>query len=133
MFIKTITYTDFNGKERTEDHYFNLTRSEIMEMDARAEEGIVEKLRKISNEKDNNKVMDTFKDLIFKSYGIKSDDGRRFIKSPEISAEFEQTLAYDEFFSELAESTDAVIAFVNGIIPQEKSSNRTTVASLESL
>ena len=94
MLKKTITYEDFNGVERKEDFYFNLSKAEIMEMQFGTVGGLDVMLKKIIDAKDVKSIMDTFKMLILKAYGIKSDDGRRFIKSEEISKEFEQTEAY---------------------------------------
>ena len=119
MLKKTITYEDFNGVERKEDFYFNLSKAEIMEMQFGTVGGLDVMLKKIIDAKDVKSIMDTFKMLILKAYGIKSDDGRRFIKSEEIAKEFEQTEAYSILYMELASDDNSAAEFVNGIIPKD--------------
>ena len=117
MYKKTITYPDYNGEEIKEDFYFNLTKAEILEMQLEKEGGLAEKIQAIVDSKNVPELIKIFKELILRSYGKKSDDGKRFIKSPELSREFTQTEAYSEFFMELATDSDAASAFINGIIP----------------
>lgn len=119
MFAKTITYTDFNDVERTETFYFNLSKAEIAEMQLTTDGGLTEKLQKIIDSKDQAEIFKMFKYLILKAYGEKSPDGKRFVKSEEISEAFSQTAAYDEFFMEIGTNSDAAQAFVNGIIPKD--------------
>lgn len=118
MLKKTIKYTDYNGTERTEDFYFNFTKAEILELEMSEAGGLAAKIQKIIESKDNRELMKHFKYIIHKAYGEKSDDGRRFIKSEEISTAFEQTEAYEELFLELFSDAEKAAEFVNGIIPQ---------------
>lgn len=117
MIKKTITYTDYDNVERTEDFYFNLSRSEVVDLEVRQPGGITAMLESIVKTKDSKKIVDTFKDIVQMSYGVKSPDGRRFIKSKELLDEFVQTEAYQELFMELASDEKAAAAFVNGIVP----------------
>ena len=117
MLKKTITYTDYNGITRTEDFYFNLTKAEIMEMQLSTNGGLDVMIKKIIDSQDAPSIIKIFKELILKAYGEKSDDGKRFIKSKEISEGFAQTEAYSQLFMELATDTDAASKFVNGIVP----------------
>ena len=117
MIKKTVTYVDYNGVERTEDFYFNLTKAEIAEMEMSVEGGFSKMLEEIVASKDNVKIVSLFKQMVLKAYGEKSADGRRFMKSEEISKAFSETEAYSEIFMELALNTDAAAAFVNGIMP----------------
>lgn len=117
MLKETMTYVDYNGVERTEDFYFNLTKAEIMEMEMTTVGGMAEMITKIVNAKDAPAIIKIFKELILKAYGIKSADGRRFIKSEEISTEFAQTEAYSQLYMKLATDADAAAKFVNGIVP----------------
>ena len=119
MIKKTITYTDYNGVERTEDFYFNLTKAECTKMELGAEGGLSEMIKKIVAAKDVPSIMTVFEDLISRSYGEKSPDGKRFIKSEDMTNAFKQTEAYSELFMELATDVDAATNFVNGIVPQE--------------
>ena len=117
MLKKTITYTDYNGSERTEDFYFNLTNAEIMEMELSTSGGLAEMIQRIVKAQDAPAIIKIFKELVLKAYGEKSPDGKRFIKSEEISTAFSQTEAYSQIFMELATDSDAAAAFVNGIVP----------------
>lgn len=117
MLKKTITYTDYNGNTRTEDFYFNLTKAEIMEMQLSTNGGLDVMIKKIIDSQDAPSIIKIFKELILKAYGEKSDDGKRFVKSKEISEGFAQTEAYSQLFMELATDTDAASKFVNGIVP----------------
>ena len=118
MLKKTITYTDFNNAERSEDFYFNLTQAEVMEMEMSTVGGLSEMIQRIIAAQDTPSIIKVFKDLILKSYGEKSPDGKRFIKTPELAEAFSQTEAYSVLFMELATDADSAAAFVNGIIPK---------------
>ena len=117
MIKRTITYEDYNGVSRTEDFYFNLSKAELTEMELGTTGGMSEMLKKIIDAKDTPSIVKVFKGLLLKAYGIKSDDGRRFIKTPELSKEFSETPAYSQLFMELATDADKASEFVNGIIP----------------
>lgn len=117
MLKKTFTYVDYNGVERTEDHYFNLSKAELMEMELSTTGGLAEMIKKIVAAQDAPAIVKIFKDLVLKAYGQKSADGRRFVKSKELSDEFAQTEAYSQLFMELATNAEAAAAFVNGIVP----------------
>lgn len=117
MLKKKITYTDYNGLERSEDFYFNLTEAEIMEMELGTAGGLAELIQKVIDTKDGPTIIKIFKDLVLKSYGEKSLDGKRFIKNDEVRDSFAQTEAYSILFMELATDADAAAKFVNGIIP----------------
>lgn len=119
MLKKTVTFTDYNGTERTQDCYFNLSKAEIMEMEMSTAGGLAEMIQNIVKAQDAPSIMKIFKDLILESYGEKSPDGLRFIKSEEISTAFSQTEAYSMIFMELATDADAAAKFVNGIIPAD--------------
>lgn len=117
MLKKTITYEDYDGNKRTEDFYFNLSKAEIMEMEMGVSGGMTQMLNRIIAEQDSEKIIKTFKEIILKAYGEKSPDGKRFIKSEELSTAFSQTEAFSQLFMELATDADAAAKFVNGIIP----------------
>lgn len=119
MLKKTITYVDYNGTERTEDFYFNLSKAEIMEMEMGTTGGLAEMIKKVVDAKDAPAIIKIFKDLVLKAYGEKSLDGRRFIKSEALSNEFSQTEAYAQIFMELATDADKASEFVKGIIPAD--------------
>lgn len=119
MLKKTINYTDYNGVERTEDFYFNLTKAEIMEMEMSTAGGLAETIQRIINTQNMPALIKIFKDLILKAYGVKSPDGKRFIKSEDLKDDFAQTEAYSQLFMELATDADAASTFINSIIPSD--------------
>lgn len=117
MLTKEITYTDYSGIERKETFRFNMSQAELMEMQLTADGLYSVHLQKIADSKNLPELVKTVKDLILKAYGEMSDDGRRFIKSPEISEAFSQTEAYTQLFTELMNSETACTEFVMGILP----------------
>ena len=116
MFTKTVTYKDFDGNERTEVCRFNLSEPEIIEMESSYPGGLEQMLKKIIEEKDQQKILAVFK-LMLKSYGEKTPDGKRFVKSKELSEAFSQTGAYEQLYMRILRDTDFAIEFTNGIMP----------------
>ena len=116
---EVIKYTDYEGVEREEDFYFNLNKAEVMEMQLSIDGTLTKMIEKIIAEKNVPKIVEIFKELILKSYGEKSLDGKRFIKSKEKTDEFTQTEAYSNLFVKLATDAEAATEFINGIIPQD--------------
>lgn len=119
MLKKAITYLDYNGVERTESFYFNLSKAELIEMEFSTVGTFTSMIQNIIDAQDEPELIKLFKSLILKSYGKKSADGRRFEKSEEISKEFSETEAYVMLFMELARDGKAASEFVNGIIPAD--------------
>ncbi len=132
MIKKTVNYADFDGNARTEVLYFNLTKTELIEIAMDLPDGLSDSIGNDPNKIDEkaaiSKVMeslgskgilDFIKKLVLKSYGIKSPDGRRFEKSEEISKEFSQTLAFDSVIMELMTGDQAAVNFMNGLIPAD--------------
>lgn len=116
MFKTEIEYIDYNGNQRKDMLYFNLSKAEMMEMELSTTAGVEEKLRMLIATKDNETIVKTYKDLILRSYGIKSEDGTRFIKNAVLREEFEQSEAYSELFMKLLSDSDFQAKFINGII-----------------
>ena len=117
MLKKVITYTDYNDAERTEDFYFNLSKAEVMEMEMSTNGGLSVMLTKLIATQDMPSIIKIFKDLVLKSYGEKSPDGKRFIKNKELADGFAQTEAFSNLFMELSTNSELSAAFVNGIVP----------------
>ena len=122
MLKKTITYTDFEGIERTEDFFFHLSEAEVIEMEHSVDGGLTSVLTNIVKSPNPREIVKYFKEIILRSYGEKSSDGRRFVKSPELSKQFAETPAYSVLFMELSKDDKAASNFVNSVIPQKKSS-----------
>ena len=119
MLKKTMTYTDFNGEEKTEDFYFHLTEAEVANMEIDSEGGMSNKLRRIINSKDTTKLKEYFQSIILKAYGEKTDDGKHFIKNDKVSEMFSYTQAYSDLWMELITDADAAAKFVEGIMPEK--------------
>lgn len=121
MIKRTMTFTDYNGVERTENFYFNLTQAEIAEMELGTTGGLAEYIQKIVDAQDAPSIVAVFKDLILKAYGEKSADGRRFEKkNGALAAAFAETEAYSMLFMELATDAEKAAEFINGIVPVKK-------------
>ena len=116
MLKKTIKFVDYNGDEREEDFYFNFTEAELSELELSVQGGLKQKIETIVKSKDMPEIIKIFKEIILKSYGEKSPDGRQFVKSEELARAFSFTPAYSKLFMELASDADAASAFINGII-----------------
>ena len=123
MLKKTIKYTDYDGNEREEDFYFNLSKAEVTEMELSKDGGMSEYIKKISAAQNAPELIKLFKEIITKSYGEKSLDGKRFIKNKELTEAFTQTEAYSELFVELASNADEAVKFINGIMPKNMNAN----------
>lgn len=119
MITKEITYTDYNGQERTEKYQFNFTKAELTEMELSVNGGLSAMMERIKETDDRPELMRIFKELILKAYGVKSADGKRFVKSDELRTEFSQTEAYSELYMELVTNTESAITFFNGLIPDD--------------
>lgn len=121
MLTKTIKYKDFNGQDKVKNFYFNLSKSELAEMDLVEKAGIEQTIKKMINEDDRENIVKLFKKLVLRAYGVKSADGERFEKSDELRAAFEQHPAYDVLFMELISSEKAMSDFINAVVPSEVS------------
>jgi hypothetical protein len=127
---ETIVYTDYNGVERKEDFFFNFTKAELLEMELGTTGGLSEMIQKIIDTHDTPAIIKIFKEIVLKAYGQKSPDGKRFIKTPELTTEFMQTEAYSTLFMELATNTDKAADFINKIVPQDMAQKATPSASV---
>lgn len=119
MLKKTITYVDYDGNNRTEDFFFNISKAELTMMEASKTGGMRQYLERIIQTQDNVAIMEMFRDIIHKAYGEKAPDGRRFIKSEDLSLGFEQTEAYSELIMELLGDAGKASEFINAILPAD--------------
>lgn len=119
MYRKIIKYTDYNGNEQEEPFYFNLTKEEILKWELETSGGMENLMKRIIEEKDRYRLIKLFVDAISRSYGVKSDDGKRFIKNEKVLEDFKCCPAYSELFMELASDANAATEFMNGIIPAD--------------
>lgn len=119
MIKETITYVDYDGNKRTEDHYFNLSKAELTELQMSKKGGFHSYLTRIMTSNDTPEIMSVFKEIITMSYGRKSDDGRRFIKNKELLDDFLQSEAYTEFLMKIIGSEGEAAKFINGLMPSD--------------
>ena len=119
MLKRSITYENFNKEIVTEDFYFNLSKPELLELEVEIDGGFGEMLQTIIKSENARDLLREFKRIVIMSYGIKSDDGRRFEKSDAIRTEFEQTAAYQSLFMELAMDDKAAVIFLQGVLPKD--------------
>lgn len=119
MIQKTFKYTDFNGNVQEETFYFNISKAEAIEMEVSEKEGLSTALQKIVDSKDNKQILATFKDVLMRAVGEKSEDGKRFIKNDDIRDAFIQSPAYDELFMELMTDAGAGAEFIQAVLPQD--------------
>lgn len=131
MLKKTIVYEDFNGDTVEEDFFFHLSKAELVELELSHDGGLSASLQRIVAAEDGKAIIAEFKNIILTSYGQRSADGKRFIKSQALREEFESTEAYSTLFIELVTDTDAAVVFVNGVIPQGMADEAAKVVSLE--
>lgn len=119
MIKKTVTYKDLNGKERTETFYFHYFESEIMDMEMSEEGGLAERIQRIIDAKDQASLLKVIKKFVVDAYGIKSDDGRRFIKNKEVKDAFVECPAYSKIYMELLTNDELAAEFVNKVVPED--------------
>lgn len=116
MIMKTVNYKDFNGEERTEKFYFHLGKVELAKLDVSKKGGIKKYIEKIVEENDVEKIVELFIEVIDKAYGVKSEDGKRFIKSQELTEAFIQSAAYDQLVVSVMSEENAAQAFIKGVV-----------------
>ncbi len=122
MFKKSLTYKDWNGVERTEEFRFNLSKTDIQLLNAKHPGGLFNYMKSCYEAMDVPKMMDFFVMLIMESYGVVSEDGRRFEKSPELSKAFSETRAFDEIFQWLYNEKGAINEFLTKVVPDDLAS-----------
>lgn len=116
MLKKEMTYKDFNGVERKETFCFHLTEAELMQMELETEGGFRGFLQRMIDARDDVKIVKYFKEFIDLSYGVLSDDGKYFSKSPEALAKFKSTQAYSDLYMSLLDA-DAAAKFIKAVAP----------------
>jgi len=119
MYKTEITYEDFDGNEITDTFYFNLSKAELLELEMEYPEGYQVYLRRLLDSGNRKGMIATFKDIIAKSYGERSDDGKRFVKSPEISSAFMTSEAYSVLFMKMCTEEDYAKKFITAVMPRE--------------
>ena len=117
MIKKTVTYTDYNGEQRTETFYFHYTEAEILDMEMSEEGSFADRIQRIIDAKDKTALMKLIKKFVIDAYGVKSEDGKRFMKNDELKTAFLECPAYSDIFMEMVTNDEIAAEFVNGVIP----------------
>ena len=119
MLKKTFEYVDFNEVKQKEDFYFHLSKSELLTMEVSVKDGLGDMLKQIVKSEDGGEMTRILREIILKSVGIKSEDGKRFIKNDKIADDFAASPAFDQLFFEVATDADKAAAFIKGAVPPE--------------
>lgn len=133
MIKKTITFEDYNGETHKEDFYFNLTKAEVLEMETIVKGGLSTILKHIVETDDTTEMVNMFKEIIHKAYGVKSADGKRFVKSNDVLEDFIYSAAYSELYMELATNENSAVEFINGIMPKGMGPKTKVKAPIEAI
>jgi len=122
LFKKTVTYKDYNGDEQTDTYWFHLSEDEVtvIEYEAVTDRtlGLADMIEKIVKDMKGKEMIGIITNLVEKAYGIRSTDGKRFIKTPELYEEFKSTAGYSKFFFELVTNADTLVEWFNGLLPE---------------
>lgn len=122
MLKKTITYQDYLGNTRTEDFYFNFSKTELSNMQMSVDGGFNIQLEKMMNAANNREIYNTFVDVVLQAYGELSADGKYHIKFDEnghrLSDKFKQSPAYDALMDEICQNEKTIAEFCKGILPK---------------
>ena len=129
MIKKTVTYTDYNGVERTESFYFHFSEAEILDMEMSTEGGFAERVQRIIDSKHQTELLKVIKPFVYDAYGVKSEDGKRFMKNDEVKAAFIESPAYSEIFMEMLTNDKLAAEFVNGVVPANMKDKLTALAN----
>lgn len=119
MLKKTIKFTDYDGNPREEDFFFNLNKAELTIMEMSEVGGFKKKMERVIKAQDGPALIKAFQDIIHASYGVKSPDGRQFIKNEEVFEEFRQTEAYSELIMELLSDEQGAADFISKVLPPD--------------
>ena len=146
MLKETISYTDYDGNARKETAYFNLSEFEATELALELPDGIFDEVGNESTDEGKTEVAvnlieklgpkgikDFIKNIVKKSYGVKTTDGKRFVKNEELFEEFSQTPAYSIFMMKLLRDDIAASKFINEVISPElaaKIANKNSVSTV---
>lgn len=120
MITREVTYIDYNGDEQTEKYYFDLTVPEMLELSFSSAGDIQSTLERLSNSRKVGEIFNIIQTLIFKSVGVKSDDGKRFVKNEDVLNDFKQSRGYESFLMKMMQDTDYASKFIEQLIPQDR-------------
>ena len=129
MIKKTVTYKDYNDVQRTETFYFHFNEAEILDMEMSVEGGFAERVQRIVDAKEQSALLKVIKNFVLDAYGMKSEDGKRFIKNDEVKSAFVECPAYSMIFMELVTNDELAAEFVNGVVPESMKDRLKAIAT----
>lgn len=106
MFATTVNYTDFDGHERKETLYFNITEQQMRDLYQDDPDFSEKALTNAMETRDNNEFLRIMKKLILASYGEKSEDGKVHKKNKEIRENFECSAAFEQLMDDIMYKAD---------------------------
>lgn len=118
MIKKIVKGKDFDGNDYEEAYYFHLTKGDLIDWATEEDGGLVDKILNIAKEDDPLKIIPIMKKILIRSYGVKSPDGRSFVKDPEAVKNFQYSAAFSELYIELSTNADKAVEFIEGILPE---------------
>ena len=116
MLKKIVKYIDFNGNERSDTLYFNLTDVEVARLEVKFPGGLEKYINNFNAEERPDEILDLFETVLEMSYGIKSEDGRHFRKPPENTRDFMESAVYTKIFFELLSDADVAADFFKAVV-----------------
>lgn len=119
MLIRPITYEDFNENEVTETFHFHLAKSEIIDLEVEYKQGYREMIEEIIKTDDRKELVAQFKKIILLTYGVRSEDGKSFIKDEELTKKFAQSAAFESLYMEFLTKDGTAIEFLTGVLPRD--------------
>jgi len=123
MFTEKVKYTDFDGEQQERTLYFHLSKPELARLNLSSSGGLEKYVNRIIEERDGAQLLDLFERIIQMSYGEKSLDGQRFVKSKEATQAFIESPAYEVMYMKLAGDADYAAKFIKGIVPSDVAAN----------
>jgi hypothetical protein len=113
---KEITFTNIDGEEVTEEWWFGLEPSDVVDMEIAHLPNPAQYLMQIMEDHDSRALLELWRELMWRSAGKRI--GKLFVKDEATLREFKYGGAYNAIFSEVCSSDDIGAAFFTSILPE---------------
>lgn len=124
MYKVDLEHENFDGETVTSTLYFNITKTRLAKnLELRDELDEIQKM--IGGETreltpgEIQKIVNLVEKIMKISYGVRSEDGKRFDQRADRWEEFQQTAAYDAFLYSLFETPSKATEFMVGVMPKD--------------
>ncbi len=114
----TVQFENFDGETVSEDLYFHLNIKELQDME-KWDVPLTQRIAKLTKTEDGKEAFDLMRDIVEAAYGERSEDGKRFVKNPEVLKNFTEGLAYDEVILKFIDGTTDLSKFIEGLLPKK--------------